>query len=220
MKNIIKKIEACGIIPVIKLEQAEDAHGLGKALLQGGIPIAEITFRTQAAPDAIRLMRKEFPDLVVGAGTITKPEQVEAAVASGAQFAVTPGFNPRIIDLCIARGLPIIPGVNSPSQIELGLERGIQVLKFFPAEPSGGVKMLKALHGPYSEARFVPTGGIDLANLEFYLALPYVAAVGGSWMVKEELIANSRFDEIARLCQEARTLVAKCRQMLCKLQPD
>jgi 2-dehydro-3-deoxyphosphogluconate aldolase/(4S)-4-hydroxy-2-oxoglutarate aldolase len=179
--------------------------------LEGGLPIAEVTFRTKAAFDAIRLLRKEFPALLVGAGTVLTLEQVEAAVAAGASFAVTPGFNPRIVDACIERGLPIVPGVNSPSQIELGLERGLKLLKFFPAEASGGVKMLKALHGPYSEVEFVPTGGIDTSNLASYLALPYVAAVGGSWMVKENLVSIETVPELTALCREAVGLVRSSR---------
>jgi 2-dehydro-3-deoxyphosphogluconate aldolase / (4S)-4-hydroxy-2-oxoglutarate aldolase len=211
MSDIFARIRDCGIVPVIKLEKPEQALALGKALTEGGLPIAEVTFRTKAAPDAIRLLRKEFPALLVGAGTVLTLEQVEAAVAAGASFAVTPGFNPRIVDACIERGLPVVPGVNSPSQIELGLERGIKLLKFFPAEASGGVKMLKALHGPYSEAEFVPTGGIDTSNLASYLALPYVAAVGGSWMVKESLVSAGAVAELAALCREAVSLARSSR---------
>jgi 2-dehydro-3-deoxyphosphogluconate aldolase/(4S)-4-hydroxy-2-oxoglutarate aldolase len=211
MDDILDRIRAVGIVPVIKLEKPEDALALGKALVEGGLPIAEVTFRTKAAPEAIRLLRKEYPSLLVGAGTVTTPEQVDAAIAAGASFAVTAGFNPRIVDLCIAKGLLIMPGVNSPSQVELGLERGLRTLKFFPAEPSGGVKMLKALHGPYAEVDFVPTGGVDPANIASYLALPYVAAIGGSWMVKEELVAAGRYAEITRLCAEAVALAKEGR---------
>ena len=211
MENPTDILRRTGIVPVIKLERPEHAAGLGKALLEGGLPVAEVTFRTGAAAESIRILRREFPELLVGAGTLTTPAQVEDAIAAGAQFAVTPGFNPRIVDLCIAKGLPITPGVNSPSQIELGLERGLKVLKFFPAEVSGGVKMLKAVHGPYAEAEFVPTGGIDLANLASYLALPYVAAVGGSWMVPADLISAGRFGEIARLCADAVALARASR---------
>jgi 2-dehydro-3-deoxyphosphogluconate aldolase / (4S)-4-hydroxy-2-oxoglutarate aldolase len=211
VNDVMEKLGALGVVPVIKLERADQALGLGRALLQGGIPVAEVTFRTAAAPEAIRLLREKCPELIVGAGTVTKPAQVEAAIAAGASFAVTPGFNPRIVDLCLERGLPVVPGVNSPSQVEQGLERGLELLKFFPAEASGGVKMLKALHGPYTEVRFMPTGGVDLANLASYLALPYVVAVGGSWMVKEELLAAGKFDEIARLCSETVAAVKAAR---------
>jgi len=203
MNDIFARIRETGIVPVIKLERPEDARALGKALVEGGLPIAEVTFRTAAAPEAIRLLRKEYPSLLVGAGTVTTPEQVQAAVAAGASFAVSPGFNPRIVDLCLAAGLPMVPGVNAPTQVELALEKGLSLLKFFPAEASGGVKMLKSLHGPYAEVSFVPTGGVDMANLGSYLALPYVAAVGGSWMVKEELFSSGAWSEVTRLCSEA-----------------
>jgi 2-dehydro-3-deoxyphosphogluconate aldolase/(4S)-4-hydroxy-2-oxoglutarate aldolase len=211
VNEIFERIRATGIVPVIKLEKAADARPLGKALLEGGLPVAEVTFRTGAAPEAIRILRAEFPGMLVGAGTVLTPAQADAAIAAGAAFAVTPGFNPRVVDHCLSRGLPVVPGVNSPSQVELGLERGLTLLKFFPAEISGGVKMLKALHGPYAEASFVPTGGVEPANLASYLALKYVAAVGGSWMVKDELIAAGRFAEVTALSAEAVRLVASAR---------
>jgi 2-dehydro-3-deoxyphosphogluconate aldolase/(4S)-4-hydroxy-2-oxoglutarate aldolase len=203
MSNILADIRRIGVVPVIKLERAADARPLGKALLEGGLPVAEVTFRTAAAPEAIRLLRTEYPELLVGAGTVLTPAQADAALAAGAAFAVTPGFNPRVVDHCQARGLAVVPGVNSPSQVELGLERGLTLLKFFPAEASGGVKMLKALHGPYSEVSFLPTGGVELANLASYLVLPYVAAVGGSWMVNEALLSAGRYAEVTVLCAEA-----------------
>ncbi len=211
MNDIFERIRAAGIVPVIKLQRAADARPLGRALLEGGLPVAEVTFRTGAAPEAIRILRTELPDLLVGAGTVLTPAQADAAIEAGAAFAVTPGFNPRVVDHCLSRGLPLVPGVNSPSQVELGLERGLNLLKFFPAEVSGGVKMLKALHGPYAEVSFVPTGGVEAANLASYLALPYVAAVGGSWMVKDELVAAGRFAEVAALCAEAVRLASSAR---------
>jgi 2-dehydro-3-deoxyphosphogluconate aldolase / (4S)-4-hydroxy-2-oxoglutarate aldolase len=211
MSDMVKRIRAAGIVPVIKLERPEDARPLGKALLAGGLPVAEVTFRTAAAPEAIRLLRDEFPALLVGAGTVLTPAQADAAIAAGAAFAVTPGFNPRVVDHCLARGLPVVPGVNSPSQVEQGLERGLSLLKFFPAEASGGVKMLKALHGPYAEVSFLPTGGIEPGNLAAYLSLAYVAAVGGSWMVKEDLLAAGKHAEVAALCAEAVRQVASLR---------
>ncbi len=211
MSDIFQRIRATGIVPVIKLERAADARPLGKALLEGGLPVAEVTFRTGAAPEAIRILRAELPGLLVGAGTVLTPAQADAAIAAGAAFAVTPGFNPRVVDHCLSRGLPVVPGVNSPSQVELGLERGLSLLKFFPAEASGGVKMLKALHGPYAEVSFVPTGGVEPGNLASYLALEYVAAVGGSWMVKDELLAAGRFADVTALAAEAVRLVAAAR---------
>ncbi len=203
MSDVFAAIRRAGIVPVIKLERASDARALGKALLDGGLPVAEVTFRTAAAPEAIRILRTEYPDLLVGAGTVLTPAQADAALAAGAAFAVTPGFNPRVVDHCQSRGLPVVPGVNSPSQVELGLERGLSLLKFFPAEVSGGVKMLKALHGPYAEVSFVPTGGVEPANMASYLALPFVAAVGGSWMVSEALLSAGRFGEVTALCAAA-----------------
>jgi 2-dehydro-3-deoxyphosphogluconate aldolase/(4S)-4-hydroxy-2-oxoglutarate aldolase len=203
MSDTLATIRQTGIVPVIKLERAADALALGKALLEGGLPVAEVTFRTAAAPEAIRILRAEYPGLLVGAGTVLTPAQADTALAAGAAFAVTPGFNPRVVDHCQSRGLVVIPGVNAPSQVELGLERGLTLLKFFPAEASGGVKMLKALHGPYAEVSFLPTGGVEPANLASYLALPYVAAVGGSWMVPEHLLSAGRLAEVAALCAEA-----------------
>ncbi|HWR11993.1 MAG TPA: bifunctional 4-hydroxy-2-oxoglutarate aldolase/2-dehydro-3-deoxy-phosphogluconate aldolase [Rectinemataceae bacterium] len=211
MNELFSRIRNIGIVPVIKLEKPEDALPLGQALVDGGLLVAEVTFRTGAAPEAIALLKKRFPSLLTGAGTVTTIAQAEAAIASGASFVVTPGFNPRIVDFCIAKGMPIVPGVNSPSQVEMGLERGLEVLKFFPAEASGGVKMLKALHGPYAEVSFMPTGGVDLSNIASYLELPYILAIGGSWMVKEDKIAAGKFGEIAELCREAVRLVAACR---------
>ncbi len=211
MSEVFERIRAAGIVPVIKLERAADARPLGKALLDGGLPVAEVTFRTSAAPEAIRILRAEHPGLLVGAGTVLTPAQADAALAAGASFAVSPGFNPRVVDHCLSRGLAMVPGVSSPSDVELGLERGLTLLKFFPAEAAGGVKMLKALHGPYAEVSFVPTGGVDPANLATYLALPYVAAVGGSWMVKEDLIAAGRFAEVTTLSAEAVRLAKAAR---------
>jgi 2-dehydro-3-deoxyphosphogluconate aldolase/(4S)-4-hydroxy-2-oxoglutarate aldolase len=211
MPSIFEEIARRGIVPVIKLESPDSALPLGKALLTGGLPVAEVTFRTKAAAQSILALRKAYPELITGAGTVLTIEQTEAAIAAGASYIVTPGFNPRVVDFCISRNIPIVPGVNSPSQIEQGLERGLRLLKFFPAEASGGVKMLKALHGPYTEVSFIPTGGVDVSNLESYLKLPYVAAVGGTWMVNEELISSGEFGEVARLCAEAVALVGKYR---------
>jgi len=211
MKEPFGRIRQIGIVPVIKLAKAEDALPLGRALMEGGLPIAEVTFRTGAATEAMLLLKKNLPSLLIGAGTVTTIAQAEQAIAAGASFIVTPGFNPRVVDFCIEKGMPIIPGINSPSQVEQGLERGLKVLKFFPAEVSGGVKMLKALHGPYAEVSFVPTGGVDPSNMVSYLELPYVAAIGGSWMVKEDLIATGKFAEISAQCREAVQLVATCR---------
>lgn len=207
MKPIFNEVLKYKIVPVIKLEKPSDALPLGNALLEGGLPIAEITFRTAAAREAIQLLRENCPSIIVGAGTVITIEQVNHARDAGAMFMVTPGFNPKIVDYCLVNDIAVIPGVNSPTQVEQGLERGLSLLKFFPAEASGGIKMLKALHGPYSDVLFIPTGGIDQSNLLQYIQLKNVAAVGGSWMVKEDLIASSQFDAISRLCREALSIV-------------
>jgi 2-dehydro-3-deoxyphosphogluconate aldolase/(4S)-4-hydroxy-2-oxoglutarate aldolase len=207
MNPVLERIGTFGIVPVVTIDRAEDAAALGRALVDGDLPVAEITFRTAAAEDAIRALHRELPDLLIGAGTILSPEQADRAVAAGASFLVTPGFNPTVVDHCVARDYPIVPGVNSPSQVESGLERGLTVLKFFPAEASGGLPMLKSLGGPYGDVRFIPTGGVDMTNLAAYVAYPKVHAVGGSWMVKADLIRDGRFAEISRLCREAVALM-------------
>jgi len=211
MNELIQTLSHLGIVPVIKLEDPDSAVKLGKALMEGNLPIAEVTFRTDSAAQSIKRLRKELPDLLVGAGTVLTLAQAEAAAEAGAQFAVTPGFNPRIVQYFLDKGIPIIPGVNSPTQVEMGLELGLKLLKFFPAEASGGTRMLKALYGPYAELRFVPTGGIDAGNLADYLDLPNVVACGGSWMVKEDYIRQGRFADIAAACRTAVELAASCR---------
>ncbi len=203
MHDVLARIETVRLVPVIKIERAGDAEPLGEALLEGGLPIAEVTFRTDAAAEAIKSLADCFPDLLVGAGTVLSVDQVARAVDSGARFVVSPGFNPRVVDYCIGRSIPITPGVNNPTQIEMGLERGLDVLKFFPAEASGGMALLKAMSAPYGGIRFIPTGGIGPGNLRSYLSFDRVLACGGSWMVKSELIAAGDFAEISRLCRRA-----------------
>jgi 2-dehydro-3-deoxyphosphogluconate aldolase/(4S)-4-hydroxy-2-oxoglutarate aldolase len=206
-KQLMEKFADCKIIPVIKIEKAESVSGLGQALVNGGLPVAEITFRTSAAEEAIKKIVKEYPDLLVGAGTVLTVENVKKAVDAGATFIVTPGFNPTVVDYCVKHGIHITPGVNSPSQVELGLERGLTVLKFFPAEVSGGIKMLKALAGPYVDVKFVPTGGVNADNAKDYLSQKNVLACGGSWLVKSDLISSGQFDKIESLVKEAVSLV-------------
>jgi 2-dehydro-3-deoxyphosphogluconate aldolase / (4S)-4-hydroxy-2-oxoglutarate aldolase len=205
---ILTKLGELRLIPVVKIENAEDAIPLGEALLEAGLGVAEITFRTDAAEEAIGRMSKALPELLVGAGTVLKIIQVQKAVDAGARFIVAPGFNPRIVSFCVENGYPITPGVNSPTNIEQALEYDLEVLKFFPAEASGGLAMLKAMAAPYGGVRFIPTGGISAGNVRDYLANPSVFACGGSWMVKADLIKEGKFDEITRLCREAATLVA------------
>ncbi|MDR1649938.1 MAG: bifunctional 4-hydroxy-2-oxoglutarate aldolase/2-dehydro-3-deoxy-phosphogluconate aldolase [Synergistaceae bacterium] len=203
MNDVLKKIASVGIVPVIKLDTPEQAVPLGNALIAGGLPVAEVTFRTDAAEESIRRLSKELPELLLGAGTVTTIAQGLRALQAGAKFLVSPGFNPPVVKFCVESKLPIIPGVNSPSQIEQGLALGLSVLKFFPAEQSGGLEMLKAFAGPYGNVKYIPTGGISTKNMVDYLSFPNVLAVGGSWMVKPELIAAGKYDEISRLCREA-----------------
>ena len=203
MDKILEKIGELGIVPVVKIEKAEDALPLGRALIDGDLPIAEITFRTSAAEESIKSLTKELPKLLVGAGTVLTVEQVKKAVSAGAQFIVSPGFNPKVVDYCIENSIPITPGINNPTQIEMALERGIEVVKFFPAEASGGLPLLESMSAPYSGIKFIPTGGINLNNLTSYLSNQKVHACGGSWMVKDNLISSGNFKEITRLTKEA-----------------
>ena len=203
MNKTLEKIGELGIVPVVKIEKAEDALPLGKALLDGDLPIAEITFRTSAAEESIKILTKEFPNLLVGAGTVLTIEQAKKAVSAGAKFIVSPGFNPKVVDYCIENNIPITPGINNPTQIEMAIERGIEVVKYFPAEASGGLSLLKSMSAPYSGIKFIPTGGINLNNLTSYLANKKVHACGGSWMVKPELISLGNFAEITRLTKDA-----------------
>lgn len=221
MDKIIAKLGAIGLIPVVKLDRSEDALPLGKALLAGKLPVAEITFRTAAAEDAIRILSRELPQLITGAGTVTTIEQADKAIDAGARYIVTPGFNPKVVAHCIERGIPVTPGVNSPSQIEEALEMGLEVAKFFPAGASGGVPMLNAFNGPYKgRIRFIPTGGVNTANLVEYLSCPNVFAVGGSWMVPESAIAAGDFGAVEALCREARLLSLKFSLRHLGLNPD
>jgi 2-dehydro-3-deoxyphosphogluconate aldolase / (4S)-4-hydroxy-2-oxoglutarate aldolase len=203
MDKVLDRLGELKLIPVVKIENAADAVPLGEALLEGGLPVAEITFRTDAAEEAIASLSANLPELLVGAGTVLKIIQVQRAIDAGAKFIVAPGFNPRTVSYCVENGYPITPGVNSPTQIEAALEYDLEVVKFFPAEASGGLAMLKAMSAPYSGVRFIPTGGISAANVSDYLAHPSILACGGSWMVKPALIKAGSFAEITKLCREA-----------------
>lgn len=203
MNEILKKIGELGIVPVVKIDNAKDAIPLGKALIEGDLPIAEITFRTTAAEESIKALTNELPDLLVGAGTVLTIEQVKKAVTAGAQFIVSPGFNTKIVDYCLENNITVTPGVNSPTQIEMAIEKELKIVKFFPAEASGGLALLKAISGPFSEIKFIPTGGINQNNLMSYLDHKQVHACGGSWMVKPELISSGNFKEITYLTREA-----------------
>ena len=203
MDAVLKKIGEIRLVPVVKIEDSRNAVPLGQALKDGNLPIAEITYRTEAAEEAIRLLTAELPEILIGAGTVLTLDQVKSAVGAGAQFIVAPGFNPKVVDYCIEHNIIIIPGVNNPSQIERALERRLEVVKFFPAEASGGMPFLKAVAAPYSAIRFLPTGGINLQNMVSYLSFPRVIACGGSWMVKSDLISRGNFKDIKRLSREA-----------------
>ena len=211
MHKLFEAIGRIGVLPVIALERAEDAVPLARALLAGGIDCAEITFRTPAAAEAIRRMSGEVGAMLVGAGTVLTVQQAEQAILAGAQYIVSPGFDAAVVDWCQERGVPVLPGVATPTEINMALVRGIKLLKFFPAEEFGGIRMLKALHGPYPDVRFIPTGGINATNLAQYLTLSNVVAGGGSWMASGSMLSKGQFAEIARVSGEARTIVRQTR---------
>lgn len=205
MNPILQQLSEFGVIPVVKIEDADNAVALGNALIKGDLPVAEITFRTAAAEEAITRLSRELPDMLIGAGTVLSVEQVKKAVKAGAKFIVSPGFNPKVVGYCVENDIPITPGINSPTGIEMALEYNLEVVKFFPAEASGGLAMLKAMAAPYGGMSFIPTGGISEKNLNTYLAFPKILACGGSWMVKDSLIASGQFEEITRMTKEAVT---------------
>ena len=201
--DVIKELSLIGLVPVIKIDDAKDAAPLAKALYEGGLPCAEVTFRTAAAAEAIAEMVKACPDMLVGAGTVLTTAQVDEAVAAGAKFIVSPGLNPTVVKYCVDKDIPVMPGINNPSGIEQAMELGLKVVKFFPAEPSGGLNMLKAMAAPYGGVRFMPTGGISPANVGDYLAWNRIIACGGSWMVPPKMLAEGNFEGIKRLAREA-----------------
>jgi 2-dehydro-3-deoxyphosphogluconate aldolase/(4S)-4-hydroxy-2-oxoglutarate aldolase len=203
MHEVLKKIQDLGIIPVIKIDDPAKAAPLAKALKAGGLPCAEVTFRTDAAKESIERITRELPDIVIGAGTVLSTEQVDKAVAAGATYIVSPGFNPNVVAYCIKKGIPIVPGCSTPSDMERAIEAGLEVVKFFPAEESGGLGYIKSVSAPFPMLKFIPTGGINAGNLGSYLAFKPIIACGGSWMVKADLINDNRFDEITRLTREA-----------------
>ena len=213
MNTIFSKIEETGIVPVVVLDHVEEAAPLAKALCDGGLPCAEVTFRTDAAEEAIRVMTEQFPQMLVGAGTVLTTDQVNHAVAAGAKFIVSPGLNPTVVDYCVKRGIPVIPGCSTPSDVEVAMEFGLKVVKFFPAEPAGGLNYIKAISAPYSNIKFMPTGGINPQNVSSYLSYPAILACGGSWMVKKNLVHEGKFDEIEKLVREAVELVSEARKV-------
>lgn len=203
MHAVLEQISKIGIVPVVKIDREEDALPLAKALCAGGLPCAEVTFRTDAAAGAIKIMTENFPDMCVGAGTVLNAGQVDAAVAAGAKFIVSPGLNPRTVQYCIDKGVPVTPGTSSPSDIEQAIEFGLEVVKFFPAEQSGGLAKIKAMAAPYVNMKFMPTGGVNAKNLTSYLDFPKIIACGGSWMVPGDLINEGAWDKIEQLTREA-----------------
>jgi 2-dehydro-3-deoxyphosphogluconate aldolase/(4S)-4-hydroxy-2-oxoglutarate aldolase len=210
--EIIDRLQELAIIPVVSISKLENALPLAESLLGGGLPCAEITFRTAAAAESISQIRVRFPEILLGAGTVLTVEQAETAVDAGAQFIVSPGTNPPVIEFCLSNSMIVFPGVCTPTEIDMALSHGIDVLKFFPSEPMGGVKFLKSISAPYGRVRFIPTGGIDAENLATYLAFERVLACGGSWMVKPELINAGEFDSIRKLVAEAVALVKDIRE--------
>ncbi|UTV26692.1 bifunctional 4-hydroxy-2-oxoglutarate aldolase/2-dehydro-3-deoxy-phosphogluconate aldolase [Photobacterium atrarenae] len=200
---LIEQLSSFKVIPVIQINAVEQAVPLAKTLVDNGLPVAEVTFRTEAAAEAIQQMREAYPEMCIGAGTVLTAEQVDRAKAAGAEFVVAPGLNPDTVRYCQAQSIPVIPGVNNPSQIEQALALGLTFLKFFPAEASGGVAMVKALLAPYVDISLMPTGGISKTNVRDYLALDRVACCGGTWMVAPTLIENGQWDEVGRLVREA-----------------
>ena len=203
MNEVLEKIQKIGIVPVVVLDDPKDAAPLAKALCEGGLPCAEVTFRTAAAEESIKIMTSQFPDMLVGAGTVLTAEQADRAAAAGARFIVSPGLNPTVVKHCMEKGLPVVPGTATPSDVETAISLGLDTVKFFPAEQAGGIAMIKAMAAPYTQMKFMPTGGINAKNLNSYLAFDKVLACGGSWMVKKELISSGQFDKIRELTREA-----------------
>ena len=211
MNPVLEQIQKIGIIPVVVLDDAKDAEPLAKALCEGGLPCAEVTFRTEAAEECIRIMSEKFPEMFVGAGTVLTTEQVDRAVAAGAKFIVSPGLNPRIVKYCVEKGIVITPGCANASDMEQALENGLEVVKFFPAEPAGGLNMIKALAAPYVGLKFMPTGGISPKNVRDYLAYNRIIACGGSWMVKNDLVKAGDFAAITEMAKECVQIVKESR---------
>lgn len=211
MNKILEQLGEYGIVPVVVLNRVEDAKPLAKALCDGGCKCAEVTFRTDAAEESIKIMSEEYPEMLVGAGTVLTIDQVDRAVNAGAKFIVSPGFDPEIVDYCLSKDIPVVPGCITPSEVAQGVKRGLEVVKFFPAEQAGGLAMLKAMAAPYTTMKFMPTGGISAKNLGEYLSFSKIVACGGSWMVKADLINSGSYDKIVELTKEAVEIVKAAR---------
>lgn len=212
MKDITERFEKLGVVPVVVLEDTKDAVPLATALVEGGLPCAEVTFRTKAAAESIRLMTEQFPEMLVGAGTVLTIEQVDDAVRAGAKFIVSPGFDAEIVGYCLKNEIPVFPGCISPSEVAQAVKRGLKIVKFFPAEPAGGISMIKAMAAPYTGIKFMPTGGINAKNLENYLSCDKIICCGGSWMVKGDFVKAGEFDKIRELTAEVHKLVESIRR--------
>lgn len=211
MKTFEEQFYDFAVVPVVVLEDAKDAVPLAEALVKGGLPCAEVTFRTDAAEESIRLMCEKYPEMLVGAGTVLTTEQVDRAVAAGAKFIVSPGFDAEIVDYCLKKEISVLPGCITPSEVAQAVKRGLKTVKFFPAEQAGGLPMIKAMAAPYTMLKFMPTGGISTKNLKDYLGFDKIICCGGSWMVKGDLIKNKEFDKIAEMTKEAVELAASVR---------
>ena len=209
--NALERLRNAGVVPVVVLERAEDAVPAARAMLAGGVDVMEITFRTAAAAEAIRNVAAECPEMLVGAGTVLTVEQCEKAVALGAKFIVSPGFDAEIVDWCVERGVAVAPGCVTPTEIMAALKRGLSVVKFFPAGIYGGLKAMKALAAPFGQVKFIPTGGVNADNLAEYAAAPFVHAVGGSWLCPKTDVAAGNFARIAELCAQSRRIVDDAR---------
>jgi 2-dehydro-3-deoxyphosphogluconate aldolase/(4S)-4-hydroxy-2-oxoglutarate aldolase len=206
MSEVLKRLGEIRLVPVVVLEDAKNAEPLAEVLIAGGLPCAEITFRTAAAAESIKRIA-QFKEICLGAGTVLSVDQVKLAIDSGATFIVSPGFIPKVVKYCVKNKIPIIPGICTPTEIEMGLDYGLNIFKFFPAEAYGGLKTLKAISAPYSMIKFIPTGGINAKNVRDYLSLKQVFACGGSWMVSKEMISNGKFNAMTTLVKEAVNLV-------------
>ena len=212
MNAMNEKISAIGVVPVIKLNHPErDAAKLGKALSAGGVPVAEITFRAAGADTAIKLMKEACPDMLVGAGTVTTTAQIDKVIAAGGDFIVSPGFDPELVAYAQEKNIPIFPGCTTASEYQQALKFGLELIKFFPAEQSGGLAKIKALSAPFPQFKVMPTGGISLKNLADYIKAPVIAACGGSYMVTADLIDNNKWDEITELCKKSVEIVREAR---------
>lgn len=211
MKTLEEQFYDFAVVPVVVLEDAKDAVPLAEALVKGGLPCAEVTFRTDAAEESIRLMCEKYPEMLVGAGTVLTTEQVDRAVAAGAKFIVSPGFDAEIVDYCLKKEISVLPGCITPSEVAQAVKRGLKTVKFFPAEQAGGLPMIKAMAAPYTMLKFMPTGGISTKNLKDYLGFDKIICCGGSWMVKGDMIRNKEFDKIAEMTKEAVELAASVR---------